>query len=232
MPVEIQGGGVGDRLVQASVRALAGLQRAQPARTARAMSTWRPRCSTTSSRRISRGSAASDQPAWRRPAKSRVTASSQTWHGLPDLLDSLVPSVVNELPLASARHPRPAAPRPAHQRHRPLQLPLRVLHAAGGLRPGPRFPAAAELLTFEEITRLVASSRASGSRRCASPAASRWSGASCRAGGHLAAIPGVRGPDPHHQRRPAPRACRALGRPGSIGSPSASTPMTTPPSCA
>ncbi len=34
-----------------------------------------------------------------------------------------------------------------------------------------------ELLTFEEIARLAASSRASASRRFASPAASRWCGA-------------------------------------------------------
>src|SRR6266508_1113284 len=40
-----------------------------------------------------------------------------------------------------AGHTRPAAARPTHLRHRPLQLPLRLLHAEGGLRarlPVPR----------------------------------------------------------------------------------------------
>ena len=50
---------------------------------------------------------------------------------------------------------RPAA-RPAHLGHRPLQLPLQLLHAQGGLRPRLRLPAAqTSLLSFEEITRLA-----------------------------------------------------------------------------
>ncbi len=40
------------------------------------------------------------------------------------------------------RHARSRDARPAHLRHRPLQLPLHVLHAQGGLRPGLRIPAA------------------------------------------------------------------------------------------
>ena len=39
---------------------------------------------------------------------------------------------------AAARHARPAARDAAHLDHRPLQLPLRLLHAEGGLRPRPR----------------------------------------------------------------------------------------------
>ena len=39
-----------------------------------------------------------------------------------------------------ARHARPAATRPAHLGHRPVQLPLRLLHAEGGLRARLRVP--------------------------------------------------------------------------------------------
>ena len=40
-----------------------------------------------------------------------------------------------------SRHARPPAPRPADLGHRPLQLPLHLLHAEGGLRPGLPVPA-------------------------------------------------------------------------------------------
>ncbi len=51
---------------------------------------------------------------------------------------------------------RPAAARPAHLGHRPLQLPLHLLHAEGRLRPGLQVPAAQRVAaTFEEITRLA-----------------------------------------------------------------------------
>ena len=43
---------------------------------------------------------------------------------------------------AAARQARPPARDPAHLDHRPLQLPLRLLHAEGGLRPRPRLPRA------------------------------------------------------------------------------------------
>ena len=52
---------------------------------------------------------------------------------------NVIPAPLPMLPDRST--PSAAAARPAHQRHRPLQLPLRLLHAAGGLRPGPRLPA-------------------------------------------------------------------------------------------
>ena len=42
----------------------------------------------------------------------------------------------------AARHARPAAARPAHLGHRPLQLPLRLLHAEGRVRPRLPVPAA------------------------------------------------------------------------------------------
>ena len=40
------------------------------------------------------------------------------------------------------RHPPAPDARPARQRHRSVQLPLRLLHAARGVRAGPRLPAA------------------------------------------------------------------------------------------
>ena len=40
------------------------------------------------------------------------------------------------------RHPRAPAARPAHLGHRPLQFPLQLLHAEGGLRPELCVPAA------------------------------------------------------------------------------------------
>ena len=50
--------------------------------------------------------------------------------------------------------PPPAAARPAHLGHRPLQLPLRLLHAEGRVRRAYFLPRA-ELLTFEEIARVA-----------------------------------------------------------------------------
>ena len=50
---------------------------------------------------------------------------------------------------------RPPAPRPSHLGHGPLQLPLRLLHAQGGLRERHRFLDRKELLTFEEIERVA-----------------------------------------------------------------------------
>ena len=44
--------------------------------------------------------------------------------------------------------------RPAHQRDGPLQLPLQLLHAQGGVRQGHQYPHAS-LLSFEEITRVA-----------------------------------------------------------------------------
>ena len=84
-------------------------------------------------------------------------------------------------PPRSADTPRPAAARPAHLGHRPLQLPLHVLHAQGGLRARLRVPAA-------RPGPVVRGDRAGGpglrrrsaSRSCGSPAASRSSGATCR----------------------------------------------------
>ena len=73
------------------------------------------------------------------------------------------------------RHARPAAARPAHLGHRPLQFPLRLLHAARRCSDATTSSCrTAELLTFEEIVRVarvfVGARRA---RRSASPAASR-----------------------------------------------------------
>ncbi len=53
------------------------------------------------------------------------------------------------------RSPGPAAARPAHLGHRSLQLPLHLLHAARDLWAAFRFLPHAELLTFEEMTRLA-----------------------------------------------------------------------------
>ena len=56
---------------------------------------------------------------------------------------------------------RQAAARPAHLGHGPLQFPLRLLHAEGRLRLAIfQFLPHAELLTFEEITRVAGSSSA------------------------------------------------------------------------
>ncbi len=58
---------------------------------------------------------------------------------------SMVPSIPSRLGTPTglvADTPRPAAARPAHLGDGPLQLPLRVLHAQGGVRQGLHLPAA------------------------------------------------------------------------------------------
>ena len=60
-------------------------------------------------------------------------------------------------PVTTARrHARARAARPSHLRHRPVQLPLRVLHAARGLRrrATPSWTAS-QVLSLEEIARLA-----------------------------------------------------------------------------
>ena len=54
-------------------------------------------------------------------------------HGHVDVAGGSVP--------VGHRPPRAAPPRPADLGHRPVQLPLHLLHAEGGLRPGLRVPA-------------------------------------------------------------------------------------------
>jgi hypothetical protein len=67
--------------------------------------------------------------------------------------DDYARMLVEEL---NARHPSASDSRSPHLGHGPLQLPLHVLHAEGGLRPRLRVPAERnELLTFEEIARLA-----------------------------------------------------------------------------
>ena len=64
------------------------------------------------------------------------------------------------------RHPRPAAARPAHLGHRPLQLPLRLLHAEGGLRPRLPLPRAARAadLRGDRARRARSSSRSASQK--------------------------------------------------------------------
>ncbi len=74
----------------------------------------------------------------------------------------------------SARHLRPAASRPAHLGHRPLQLPLRLLHAEGGLRPRPSVPRPARAADLRgDHPRRAGVRRRGRARRSGSPAASR-----------------------------------------------------------
>ena len=53
-----------------------------------------------------------------------------------------VPDAADRRHRLAVGHAGPAAARPAHLRHRPLQLPLQLLHAQGSLRQGLPFPAA------------------------------------------------------------------------------------------
>ena len=64
-------------------------------------------------------------------------------------------SRLNHVTYDRKRHIRPAAAGCPHLRDRPLQLPLPVLHAGGDIRERYRFLPRDELLTFEEIVRLV-----------------------------------------------------------------------------
>ena len=77
---------------------------------------------------------------------------------MPALLARYARPLVRAAPAArpaghARRHAGPAVARPAHLGHRPLQLPLRLLHAEGGVRRDYPFLPRAELLTFEEIAR-------------------------------------------------------------------------------
>ena len=65
------------------------------------------------------------------------------------------PAVPYPFGCASARHPGPPPPRPAHLRHRPLQLPLRLLHAAAIFGRDYPFLHRSEILSFEEIARVA-----------------------------------------------------------------------------
>ena len=55
-----------------------------------------------------------------------------------------------------------AAAGPARLGDRPVQLPLPVLHAQDGVWPRPRLRPRAEILSFEEITRVVGAAAALG----------------------------------------------------------------------
>ena len=151
------------------------------------------------------------------------------------------PGLTRVLDGAGAYHPwmsehpsitvdRPAGPadaRPAHLGHRPLQLPVHLLHAARGVRRGFRFLPRAELLTFEEIARLARLFIDNGVTRSGSPAASRCSDATWTAGraARRHRWPGRPGDD--HQRRAARRQGAQRWRvPVCAGSRSASTRST------
>ena len=88
---------------------------------------------------------------------------------------------------------RPAAARPAHLGHRPLQLPLRLLHAEGGLRARLRVPRPrASCSRSRRSSGSRASSSRTASRRSGSPAASRSSAATSSGWSRmLAAIGGL-----------------------------------------
>ena len=83
---------------------------------------------------------------------------------------------------------RPAAARPAHLGHRPVQLPLRLLHAEGGLRARTtEFLPRASCSRSRRSSASRAYSSATASRSSGSPAASRSCGGR-RAAGRDAAI--------------------------------------------
>ena len=73
--------------------------------------------------------------------------------------DALVRDAASTAPghgRATRRHARPRARRPAHLGHRPLQFPLRLLHAEGCVRRATtRSCRTTQLLTFEEIARVA-----------------------------------------------------------------------------
>ena len=116
---------------------------------------------------------------------------------------------------APARRLGPRDPQRARLRHRPLQLPLPLLHAGGGAAVAPN---ARSVLSFEEIARLVAGPGGDGRRR--GPAHRRRAARAPRAArlvGMLAAVTGRPRPVAHHQRRPArpPRRPARRGRPAA-----------------
>ena len=116
-------------------------------------------------------------------------------------------------PCTRSRRPvRARHPRPAHLGHRPLQLPLHLLHAGGGHDSGCR---ASEVLTFEEIERLAAAVRRAlrRRRRSASPAASRPCGPTCPcSSSKLRRRCGVDAGDDHQRRHAAPARPRPARR--------------------
>ena len=122
------------------------------------------------------------------------------------------------------RYPRSGGARPAHLGHRPVQLPLHVLHAQGDLRAGLRVPAARPgpdaSRRSSGVARVVR--RRSASRSCGSPAASRSSGATCRASSRCS--PTIRRPDGGALDLTLTTngsALRAPGRPARRGRPAA-----------
>ena len=112
------------------------------------------------------------------------------------------------------RHVRPRAPRPAHLGHRPLQLPLHLLHAGRGHGRG---CPATELLTFEEIERVARRAASSASASTHPPHRRRAD----RAG------------PPAGARREARRRSASTWRSPPTAPRSASSPTTSPrPGCA
>ena len=117
------------------------------------------------------------------------------------------------------RHSRTAAPRPAHLGHRPLQLPLHLLHAEGGVRPRLRVPAPRAAADVRGDRAAGAAVRGRRRRpRSASPAASRCCAATSRRWSRCSpgcAAHGPRRPHPDHQRLAAAgkgaRRCATAG---------------------
>ncbi len=108
------------------------------------------------------------------------------------------------------RYLRPPARQPAHQRHRPLQHPLLLLHAGG--RRAVRPPRGDPVVRGDRAVRARRGARWA-SARSASPAASRCCGATCRCLiRRLAAIPGIARSRADHQWRASrpPRAGRCM----------------------
>ena len=128
--------------------------------------------------------------------------------------------------MAGARHPGPAAARPADLGHRPLQLPLRLLHAEGGLRPRLPLPRPRELLRSRRSSASRGRSSRSGSRRSASPAASRSCAATSSGWSSMLATLGVDLTLTTNGSLLAARRRRSRGRPRAA-SRSASTRSTT-----
>ena len=119
-----------------------------------------------------------------------------------------------ELVLERARPPgrssRPAAARPAHLGHRPLQLPLHLLHAARGVRRRLPVPAARGPADLRGDRPPRAALRRH--RRAQDPAHRRRTAAAARpgaAGGAAGPLPRAGRPDADHQRR---RCSRPQGR--------------------
>ena len=117
---------------------------------------------------------------------------------------------------AARRQAGAADPGSAHLGHRPLQLPLRLLHAEGGLRPRLRVPRPrrAPDLRGDRAAR-ARRSPAWASRRYGSPAASRCCAATWRRwSAMLAAIAGRRPDADDERRRCWPRKAQALADAG------------------